>query len=148
MTARTQRGFTLIELIASTALFAVLGTMLFQLITGAMDLWTRGERMRDLEERAAAVLDLMTDDLRHLWAGPLGVGEQEAGEDGISFIEGMRLLAGASANLAEAGGTADDGTAKWAFIEADEKLAKILREIRQPELLKSALPKKLLKAGT
>ena len=76
--ARPQRGFTLIEVLAATALFAVLGTMLFQMVQGGMDLWGRGERVRDGEERATAVLDLLTEDLRHLWCGSGGRGEQPA----------------------------------------------------------------------
>lgn len=70
-------GFTLIELLAATALFTVLGAMLFQVVSGALDLWTRGERLRELEERAEAVLELVTEDLRHLWCGPVGAGEAQ-----------------------------------------------------------------------
>jgi prepilin-type N-terminal cleavage/methylation domain-containing protein len=78
MAMRSRRGFTLIELLAATALFSVLGAMLFQMVTGAMDLWSRGERVRELEDRAGAVLDLLTEDLRHVWSGAAGAGEQEA----------------------------------------------------------------------
>lgn len=70
--------------------------------------------------------------------------EKHAEEDGISFIEGMRLLAGAPSDLS--GGTGDQDSGEWAFIEADAKLTKILQEIRQPETLKSVLPKHSLKA--
>ena len=70
--------------------------------------------------------------------------EKHAEEDGISFIEGMRLLAGASSNLSS--NTYDAESGGWVFIEADTKLAKILQEIRQPETLESALPKRSLKA--
>jgi len=72
------RGFTLLELLAATALFAVLGTMLFQLLQGGMEISARGERVRDLEERALAVMDLMAEDLRHGWCGVGGGGEQTA----------------------------------------------------------------------
>lgn len=72
------RGFTLVELLAATALFAVLGTMLFQMVQGGMELSARGERVRDLEERALAVMDLMAEDLRHGWCGVSGAGEQTA----------------------------------------------------------------------
>ena len=71
-------GFTLIELLAATALFAVLGAMLFQMVTGAMELWSRGERVRELEERSSAVLELLAEDLRHLWSGPADPAEQDA----------------------------------------------------------------------
>jgi len=77
-TTRSRRGFTLVEVLAATALFAVLGTMLFQLIQGAMDVSGRGERLGELEERANAVLDLLAEDLRHTWPGIAGPGEQEA----------------------------------------------------------------------
>ncbi|MCB9899216.1 MAG: prepilin-type N-terminal cleavage/methylation domain-containing protein [Planctomycetes bacterium] len=72
------RGFTLIEVLAATALFAVLGTMLFQMMSGATEIWTRGERVRDMEEQAGAALDLLTDDLRHVWCGVPGEGEQDS----------------------------------------------------------------------
>ena len=73
-----QRAFTLVELLAATALFAVLGTMLFQMVQGGMELSARGERVRDLEEQALAVMDLMAEDLRHAWCGVGGAGEQTA----------------------------------------------------------------------
>jgi len=69
---RRARGFTLIELLAAAALFAVLGTMLFQVLRGAMDVWTRGERQRELHDRATAALELLADDLRGVWLGPGG----------------------------------------------------------------------------
>ncbi|MBF0289983.1 MAG: DEAD/DEAH box helicase [SAR324 cluster bacterium] len=70
--------------------------------------------------------------------------EKRAEDDGISFIEGMRLLAGASSDLSDS--QTEDNTAEWGFIEADAKLSKILQEIRQPNTLKSSLPKNSLKA--
>lgn len=73
-----QRGFTLVELLAATALFAVLGTMLMQLVQGGMELWSRGERVRDLEERAQTVLELIAEDLRHSWSGAGSAGEAAA----------------------------------------------------------------------
>ena len=68
-----------------------------------------------------------------------------AAESGISFIEGMRLLAGTTKDLsaAEEGQT---GSASWAFVEADKKLAKTLHQMRHPETLKSTLPGRVLKA--
>lgn len=75
---RLRTGFTLVEVLAATALFAVLGLMLFQLVQGAMAVQGRGERMADLEERANAVLDLLAEDLRHTWCGVGGAVEQEA----------------------------------------------------------------------
>ncbi len=70
--------------------------------------------------------------------------QQQAVHGELSFIEGMRLLAGASSDLS----FRDDEQAfsEWAFVEADQKLAEILKQIRQPENLKSVLPKKQLKA--
>ncbi|MDE1463809.1 DEAD/DEAH box helicase [Spartinivicinus poritis] len=70
--------------------------------------------------------------------------EKHDEEEGISFIEGMRLLSGASSDLS-ANKDEQDAT-EWAFIEADTKLSKILQQIRQPETLKSTLPKRALKA--
>jgi prepilin-type N-terminal cleavage/methylation domain-containing protein len=73
-----RRGFTLIELLAATALFAVLGTMLFQIVRGAMDIWSVGERNRELHDRATAAMDVIVEDLRAVWPGHPGAAEQDA----------------------------------------------------------------------
>lgn len=78
LTVRRRRGFTLIEVLAATALFALLGTLLFQMMQGAMDVWSRGERVRASEESASAALDLLAEDLRHLWTGVAGEPVTEA----------------------------------------------------------------------
>ncbi len=57
----------------------------------------------------------------------------EAGEGGISFIEGMRLLAGASEDLQ--GEKQKEATAQWAHIEAGESLREILAGLRDPATL-------------
>ena len=75
---RRARGFTLIELLAATALFAVLGTMLFQIVRGAMDIWSAGERSRELHDRATGALDALATDLRALWPGVSGAAEQDS----------------------------------------------------------------------
>jgi len=48
------------------------------MLRGGMDLWSRGERVRDLEERAGAVFDLISEDLHHVWCGLGAGGEQSA----------------------------------------------------------------------
>ncbi|MBI4368749.1 MAG: DEAD/DEAH box helicase, partial [Elusimicrobia bacterium] len=56
-----------------------------------------------------------------------------AQEEGISFLEAMRLLSGVPMDIANAD---DKGAARqWAFIEAGETLADILRELRDPQAL-------------
>jgi prepilin-type N-terminal cleavage/methylation domain-containing protein len=75
---RRRAGFTLVELLAATALFAVLGTMLFQIVRGAMDIWSIGERNRELHDRATAAMDVMVEDLRAVWPGHPGATEQDA----------------------------------------------------------------------
>lgn len=70
--------------------------------------------------------------------------EQQANDGNLSFTEGMRLLAGASSDLSKV--DKEQESIEWAFIQADEKLSKILENIRQPENLQSVLPKRLLKA--
>lgn len=70
--------------------------------------------------------------------------EARANSGELSFAEGMRLLAGASSDLSDTGGNRD--SEDWAFIQADKKLSSLLKNIRQPEKLRSALPKNLLKA--
>jgi len=71
-------GFTLVELLAATALFSVLGLLLFEMTRGAADVWNTGERNREVHDRAAAAFELITTDLRHLWPGTPGVSEQDA----------------------------------------------------------------------
>ncbi len=71
--------------------------------------------------------------------------EKYADDDGMSFFEGMRLLSGATKDLsAERDSSAT--TANWVTIQADAKLAELLRQIRQPETLKPVLPGRALKA--
>jgi len=60
--------------------------------------------------------------------------QKEAGSDGISFIEGMRLLAGTSKALG-----VDDmqkaGDRDWAFVRAGTWLSETLAALRNPETL-------------
>ncbi len=68
----------------------------------------------------------------------------EAEADGLTFAQGMRLLAGASHDL-----TDDDTHAQtegWRFIEAAPALAKTLARMRDPEQLTTSLPANVLKA--
>ncbi len=62
--------------------------------------------------------------------------EQAAG-DGISFVEGMRLLAGA--NLDPAAEERDaDPEREWSFVHAGQWLGEILAKVRNPESLEAA----------
>lgn len=54
--------------------------------------------------------------------------------DGISFIEGMRLLSGAKSDLSGAEDI-DDESKSWASIEASKSLKEILSNLRNPESL-------------
>jgi SNF2 family DNA or RNA helicase len=63
--------------------------------------------------------------------------EAEAANQGISFIEGMRLLAGAPADLAADGSAADDER-DWSFVDAGAWLAGVLAGLRNPEGLAAA----------
>jgi len=57
-----------------------------------------------------------------------------AGEGGLSFVEGMRLLAGDSPSRAERGSQEEDASrAAWAGIEAGPWLAELLAELREPD---------------
>ncbi len=64
--------------------------------------------------------------------------EQQVGDDGISFIEGMRLLAGASSDLkADA---ALDEHVSWSLVEAGEGLRDALAGLRTPAGLAGPAP--------
>ena len=71
--------------------------------------------------------------------------EQEYGQNGISFIEGMRLLAGTSSDLNDQ--SQDDQEQHWSFVHAGEGLSQILDGLRNPEDIKTIQPGKALKAS-
>ena len=56
--------------------------------------------------------------------------EQQVASDGLSFIKGMRLLAGASADLKEDAASAEHAT--WSMVEAGESLREALASLRTP----------------
>ncbi len=70
--------------------------------------------------------------------------EQNSG-DGMTFIEGMRLLAGAPA---EFGGDVDSAETdqEWSFVRAGDWLGQVLQDLRDPNNLTGAIPGKELKA--
>ena len=69
--------------------------------------------------------------------------ERDAGDRGISFAEGMRLLAGAPADL----GDPDDETVRsWSFAQAGDWLKELLARLRSPEALSGSLPGRDLRA--
>jgi len=65
--------------------------------------------------------------------------EKEVGRDGISFIEGMRLLAGTSKHLEADDGSADNDR-EWAFVNAGTWLSAVLADLRDPARLDSEGP--------
>ncbi len=64
--------------------------------------------------------------------------EAQVGSDGISFIEGMRMLAGASADLKDASPV--DESASWARVKPGEGLRDILAGLRQPSGMAGETP--------
>jgi hypothetical protein len=60
--------------------------------------------------------------------------EKQAGRDGISFIQGMRLLAGAPSDLGSDGSPGEKNR-DWAFVNAGAWLSKVLEGLRDPETL-------------
>ena len=60
--------------------------------------------------------------------------EARTGEDGISFIEGMRLLAGAPADL-NPDGASRDMDREWSFIDAGRWFSEVLSGLREPDSL-------------
>lgn len=71
--------------------------------------------------------------------------ENAAGKNGISFIEGMRLLSGVPMN-SDSADTSDADNTDWCNVHAGEWLESQLREIRDPESLATALPENELRA--
>ena len=64
--------------------------------------------------------------------------ERAVGSDGVSFIKGMRLLAGTSADLQD--NEAIQEHASWVMVEAGDRLRDTLHELRSPDGLGGATP--------
>jgi non-specific serine/threonine protein kinase len=58
--------------------------------------------------------------------------EAEADSEGLSFIEGMRLLAGAPADL-DADGSPEGVEPEWSFVDAGKWLSNVLSGLRDPD---------------
>jgi SNF2 family DNA or RNA helicase len=71
--------------------------------------------------------------------------EQQAGRDGLSFAEGMRLLAGAPADLSRA--ELGEEARSWTLVHPGEWLARLLDQLRSPEAMVAARPGTALKAS-
>ncbi|MFA9401373.1 MAG: SNF2-related protein, partial [Acidobacteriota bacterium] len=69
--------------------------------------------------------------------------EANAGGDGLSFTEGMRLLAGAPADLGRPDTLTNDQP--WAFVRAGPWLGSLLDELRTPQARKTIDPGNALK---
>ncbi|MGN6725369.1 MAG: DEAD/DEAH box helicase [Tepidisphaeraceae bacterium] len=57
---------------------------------------------------------------------------QKQSPDGLSFIEGMRLLSGAALDDAAAAASVEEESIAWAGVEAGPWLGEVLRELRHP----------------
>ncbi|MEM9800513.1 MAG: hypothetical protein AAGA20_09305 [Planctomycetota bacterium] len=65
-------GVTLVELILATGLAALVVASTVSIVDSVLELWTRGETVRQTREEGSAVLGLMARDLRQLHAGRRG----------------------------------------------------------------------------
>jgi prepilin-type N-terminal cleavage/methylation domain-containing protein len=100
---RRESGMTLIELLAAMAIFLGFAGMVLQVMGGGLDLWSSGERTRDENEQASALLDRLAGEVRHLVAADGGEGEPrrkllvdaityDADGDGMRDFRAQRLL--------------------------------------------------------
>ncbi len=71
--------------------------------------------------------------------------EKDAGRDGVSFLEGMRLLAGAPIDPSAAALFAPE-RADWSQVQAGPWLEESLRQIRGPDSIDAAVPPPELQA--
>ena len=62
---------------------------------------------------------------------------EEQAAEGLSFIDGMRLLAGAPTDLG-AEPTEEQEAREWSFVDAGDWLGKMLEDLRDPENLENA----------
>jgi non-specific serine/threonine protein kinase len=65
--------------------------------------------------------------------------QRQVGADGVSFLEGMRLLAGAPIEAQEAA-RLDEKAAAWSEVHAGAWLEESLRQIRQPAGIEASVP--------
>ena len=61
--------------------------------------------------------------------------QEQVGHDGVSFIEGMRLLAGTSHDLI--GSKFSDELQEWSGVQATEALRQLLEKFRHPETIQT-----------
>lgn len=66
--------------------------------------------------------------------------QRQAGPDGLSFIEGMRLLAGASTDL-KTSTSVDNARYSWAMVNAGDELREMLAGLRQPAAIAGEPPR-------
>ncbi|MGO9112050.1 MAG: DEAD/DEAH box helicase [Thermoguttaceae bacterium] len=69
---------------------------------------------------------------------------EEQAQEGISFLEGMRLLAGVPADLTEKADDQEDR--QWSFVHAGQWLGDILAKMRSPESLQPPASSETLRA--
>lgn len=72
--------------------------------------------------------------------------QKAAGSDGISFLQGMRLLAGASLDGDALSPPTEDAEVAWASVHAGDGLGRLLQQIRAPDCADVALPPPQLQA--
>ena len=70
---------------------------------------------------------------------------RQAGQDGVSFLEGMRLLAGAPIDSSD-NGLFDGPATAWSQVHAGPGLAELLRQIREPDSVEARVPPPELQA--
>ena len=70
--ATRRAGLTMVELMCSLLILAVLMVLVFQLIDRTLGVWRRSETRSSLLEQAASVADLFAHDLRGLENGAQG----------------------------------------------------------------------------
>lgn len=70
--------------------------------------------------------------------------EAQTSTGGLTFAEGMRLLAGAPADLGE---NVSEESRAWSFVQPGKHLSELLEELRNPAQLKAVHPGKTLKTS-
>jgi general secretion pathway protein J len=82
-----QGGFTLLELTVAMTVVAVLAAAVVSVFSTGLQVWEKVQRESDENQEAAAVLEILSSDIRGAWLGPAGKEGNFVSQQGSSSSE-------------------------------------------------------------